>query len=217
MGLYCIQHYLNSFYLLLHMTTLQPKTPLSYSLCFWFLLRCHVYCCWCSVFFSLFGKTETVYLPPAKESVLKDLPDNTGSMKSVACQAIKRWTSFTTYRETECPPPRPTLTPSHREQNIFVFTYATEALSDDLLTKGGGLRTKSKALALYVCVTEHLVHLWLLLESWKCFYVPLAFFFSNLLRNKSKYLATQWLFPIYVNRYFLHEPCRRLEKLKALD
>lgn len=53
LGLYCIQHYLNSFSLSLHMTTLQPKT-LSYSLCFWFLLRCHVYCCWCSYFSPFF-------------------------------------------------------------------------------------------------------------------------------------------------------------------
>lgn len=43
---------------------------------------------------------------------------------------------------------------------IFVFTYATEAHLDDLLTKGGGLKTKSEARALCVCVTEHLVHLW---------------------------------------------------------
>lgn len=61
--IYCILHSLNSFSLSLHMTTLQPKTSLSYSLCFWFLLRCHVYCCWCRIFFSLsFGETKTVYL-----------------------------------------------------------------------------------------------------------------------------------------------------------
>lgn len=28
--------------------------------------------------FSLLAKTKTVYPPPAKESVLKDLPDGTG-------------------------------------------------------------------------------------------------------------------------------------------
>lgn len=38
----------------------------------------------------LFGKTKTVYLPPAKEGVLKDLPDSTGSMKPAVCEAIKR-------------------------------------------------------------------------------------------------------------------------------
>lgn len=44
------------------MTTLQPKTPFFYSFCFWFVLKCHVYCC-CDFFLSFifFGETKTVY------------------------------------------------------------------------------------------------------------------------------------------------------------
>lgn len=41
----------------------------------------------------------TVYLPPAHESVLQDLPDCTGSMKSAACEVKKDFfkKSFFTY------------------------------------------------------------------------------------------------------------------------
>lgn len=87
----------------------------------------------------------TVYLPTAHESVLKTF---LRSLESAAGEAIKRY--LPTERETERPPPpvRPTFTPSQRELNNIVFTYMAEVHVDETLTKGGGLKTKSEALAL---------------------------------------------------------------------
>lgn len=72
--------------------------------------------------------------------------------------------SFTHTQRDRSPSSSSTSTPSQREQNILVFTYATEAHPDDLLTKGGGLKTKSEALAQCVC-NEAPSTLWLLLEK----------------------------------------------------
>lgn len=93
---------------------------------------------------NIFGETKTVYLLPATEG---DLPGCTGRTTSAECEAIK-W-SFITYRATDCPPPRPLFTPKGNKTNVCLRTPEKGAF-DDLLTKGGGLKTKSEALALYV-------------------------------------------------------------------
>lgn len=143
---YCLQHYLNSFSVSWHMTTLQPKTTLSFNLlCFWFLLRCHVYRCWCtsifplylspSLFFVFLEETKTVYLPPANKSVLQDLPDNWKHEVSSMPGRKKKRFKKKIFLHTVRTPSSATFPPSQREQSVFVFTYVTHL--EDLFTKRG--------------------------------------------------------------------------------
>lgn len=131
------------------MTTLQPKTAWSYCFRFWFSLRCHVYSCTSVfsrrlllVFILLYEETKTVYLSPAHNDVLQNLPDSTGSMKSTAWRAEKQFVS--TYSQIVL------LLQfySFPKGTKYVCVYVRVT---DLLTKGGGLKTQNEARALYVC------------------------------------------------------------------
>lgn len=151
------------------MTTLQPKTPFFLcSLCFWFFLRCHVYCCWCSFLFFIFiflQNWDCLSTTCWRKCVKRPSWEH---WKPNISEAIKWWTSFTTYRKTDCPPPQPSFTPSQWEQNNFMFAYAREAHLIICWPKGEGRKTKSEELARYV--TQLFVPLTsvITVESWKC-------------------------------------------------
>lgn len=128
-------------------------------------------------FFFFLEETKTVYLPPARKSVLQDLPDywkhEVSSMPGRKNKKIKKIYIYLSSHKVWTPSST-TSPPSQREQSVFVFTYVTHL--EDLLTKGGGLQTKSEALALYVCNGA----LGTCRELKMFFYVPLAHFMSNL-------------------------------------
>lgn len=129
------------------MTTLQPKTTLSYSFCFWFLLRCHVYCCWCTSIFSLslylslylslflfcFGVFSVLFCFWKKpwlftyHLLTKVCYKTFLTVLEAWSQQHARWKKIflkSLSSHTVRLPSSSTFTPSQREQNIFMFTYA---------------------------------------------------------------------------------------------
>lgn len=117
------------------------------------MLRCHVYCRWCSsllplLFLFLLAKTKTVYLPPAEEKRVKRPSWRHWKARSQQrAEAIKKkdpGKSSTTYRETDRPPPQ-LFTPSQRE-----LKYRCVYIDGFVNQRGRAEKTKSEALALYV-------------------------------------------------------------------
>lgn len=143
------------------MTTLQPKTTLSFDpsvfgFCYGamftvvgvLLYSLFIYLCLFFGFVLFLEETKTVYLPPARKSVLQDLPDYwKHEVSSMPGREKKRKKKI--FLHTQSSPFSTTFPPSQKEQSVFVFTYVTHL--EVLFTKGGGLQTKSEALALYVC------------------------------------------------------------------
>lgn len=140
------------------MTTLQPKTTLSYSFCFWFLLRCHVYCCWCTSIFSLslfisvsffvlfcFWKKPRLFTYHLLTKVCyKTFLTVLEAWSQQHARQKKILKKIFLHIQSDCPPPR--LLHPPKGNKTFLCLHMPH-----ILTKGGGLKTKSEALVLYVC------------------------------------------------------------------
>ncbi len=95
----------------------------------------------------LFFKLFTHRLLKKVKGKLKDLPDSTGSRETK--KRNDKHLSQHADRQTDCPPPHLLHLPKGNKVRLCLHN-ATEAHLDDLFIKGGGLKTKSEALALCV-------------------------------------------------------------------